>query len=398
MSTLQVRAGVPATATLDSLVDLEARLANASSNTTIEITARSMTAEDLGRITFADVQTPPCRLPPNVYLVTGVSIDSDFISEPLVVGINLEHVLSYEAAGRHVLSCSFGGDWTPPRDRCVNLGFDASALGPASDGLLRLSVPLCESAFLLVVDLNTRARWCAPGLHGCDCSSTSAVRNDAPGGLYVSGLTFLGLAHLVVLAWFVPKARAWAAPVATFCALLALGLLVCAAAVDDPSKGDPEAAFGQSRSASVRGFSVFLYAFALACSAAVVASMRARKDGYSLLGQLGDPSSEERWWSPLANRRFLLALAYMALTVQLSIALVLTGPRSKDAWAGPPLIAAPALTVLALLDVLEAWRQRALVVVGMLSVALGSFYTAAHVYQRACGARYGFDQPSASVF
>jgi hypothetical protein len=184
--------------------------------------------------------------------------------------------------------------------------------------------------------------------------------------------------------------------VAAFTGLLALGLLLCAAAVDDPAKGDPDSPLVQARAASVRSMAVAFQAVAYACAAVAVYIMRDKQDGYSPV----DAEAEEpkTWTSALLSRRVLLMVAYLAVAAQLSVALALTGPRSKDAWAGPPLIAAPTVFALLVGDSFSGRKRTVLIVACLLAAAVGSFYTSAHVYRRACGERYGADQPAVSAF
>lgn len=405
VSNLQVAGGAASTATLDNDMDLDVRLANATSNATLNVTARSMTAADLAQFSYAYLGPSPCRLPAGVHPVAGFTIDTDdVLAEPLVVGVGLDRIITYEAEGRHLLSCAVGTDWRPPAAQCEALGI-ATGQGPTSAGLLHLTTPLCETARVLVVDLDTRNRWCAPGRYGCDCTATRATRSDAAGSLYVNGAAFLGMGHLSVLLWLSPFTRPCVRLFATTLAVLALALLVAAAATDDPDKGDPDGPLGGMRSATVRALAVTLGSVALAIALGVAVAVYRTQKAVAGLVRVPDAETPPARSPPplsialetLVRLRPALACAYVALASQLSIALAITNQRSAAAWSAPLLVVVPGLAALALAGA-ETRAARSAVVLCVVAVAVGSFLAAAFMGQRACGQRYGADQPFAFVF
>lgn len=408
LSNLQVAGGAASTTTLDNGMDLDVRLANATSNATLNVTARSMTAADLAQFSYAYLGPSPCRLPAGVHPIAGFTIDTDdVLAEPLVVGVGLDRIITYEAEGRHLLSCAVGTDWRPPAAQCEALGI-ATDQGPTSAGLLHLTTPLCETARVLVVDLDTRNRWCAPGRYGCDCAATRATRTDTAGEAYMTGFVFLGTGHLLVLLWYHPLTQAYAHFFVGPFTVTALVLLVAAAATDDPDRGDPTGPLGGLRSATVRTLAVTLGSVTLTIVLGVAVALYRAQKAVAGLVRVPDtetpparepvpPSPPSTALETAVRLRPALAYAYVALASQLSIALAITNQRSAAAWSAPLLVVVPNLAALALMPS-ETRAARSAVAICAVAVAVGSFLAAAFTGQRACGQRYGADQPFAFVF
>jgi hypothetical protein len=394
---LQVRANVTSTAVLASGLALGVRLANASGSVPFNLTVVGIESTDLPvpRLASAGPITQ-CTLPVGTIPITGATINSGAVSfQPIAVSFDLSSVLRFEALGRKVLSCSpnTGGTWLDPLERCAALNATPASTAAFVD-YLHLSTSLCEPAHLIVADVPTRERWCAAGLYGCDCASSSDTRSDTASHLYISGIAFLMFGHVFINCGIEEEHRETMFQFGSPWAALGLILLLAAAAVDDPGASDPD-----SVPASLPNWALHTIGIALA-TAGLLGSF-AFVYWKQIWGHLASwfcpksfvhVSGDKRIW-PLGPHWGLAAL-YVLVAVQLGFPIWLSGPRSSGAWTGPALVAAP-LFVAVLFDGTDDWRVRALVVMLIIS---GLGICAWALSQQPCGQRYGSDQPTPRIY